>query len=238
MWPFSGKRTLADSGLFRGFTDWHSHILPGVDDGVGTVDESLEILSEYERLGVSDVWLTPHVMEDIPNTPEVLGKRFAELQSAYTGGVSLHLGAENMLDNLFMERLERDELLPVGNNRDHLLVETSYFNPPADLYGMLGKLGSKGYFPVLAHPERYSYMTDADYVRLKGMGVIFQINLPSLAGLYGPEVKRRAERLLSKGYAGMLGTDVHGLKVFRHIVKSRLSKKIINLTTNKKRVLL
>lgn len=238
MWPFAVKRTLADSGLFRGFTDWHSHILPGVDDGVGTVDESLEILSEYERLGVSEVWLTPHVMEDIPNTPEVLEARFAELQSAYDGGVSLHLGAENMLDNLFMERLERDELLPVGNNRDHLLVETSYFNPPADLYGMLGKLGSKGYFPVLAHPERYSYMTDADYVRLKGMGVIFQINLPSLAGLYGPDVKRRAERLLSKGYAGMLGTDVHGLKVFRHIVKSRLSKKIINLTINKKRVLL
>ena len=72
MWPFRKKQTLEESGFFRGFTDWHCHILPGVDDGVLTMDESLQILAEYERLGVKEVWLTPHIMEDIPNTTEKL----------------------------------------------------------------------------------------------------------------------------------------------------------------------
>lgn len=63
MWPFRKKYSLADSGIFRGFTDWHSHIFPGVDDGVQTMDEALEILALYERRGVKEVWLTPHIME-------------------------------------------------------------------------------------------------------------------------------------------------------------------------------
>lgn len=116
-----------------GFTDYHSHILPGVDDGVQTMDESLEILRLYEEQGIKSVWLTPHIMEDIPNTTAHLRDRFAELQAAYTGGVQLHLAAENMLDNLFEERLGKNDLLPLGENGDHLLVETSYFSPPMGL---------------------------------------------------------------------------------------------------------
>ena len=75
MWPFTHKRTLEESGFFRGFTDWHCHILPGVDDGVQTMEEALRILAEYERLGVKAVWLTPHIMEDIPNTTGHLRER-------------------------------------------------------------------------------------------------------------------------------------------------------------------
>lgn len=81
MW-FCKRKTLEESGFFRGFTDWHSHILPGVDDGVQSMDESLQILAEYERLGVKEVWLTPHIMEDIPNTTEKLRNRFVELKAA------------------------------------------------------------------------------------------------------------------------------------------------------------
>ena len=83
MWPFRKKHTLEDSGYFLAFTDWHCHILPGVDDGVQSMDESLQILAEYERLGVKEVWLTPHIMEDIPNTTEKLRERFIELRTAY-----------------------------------------------------------------------------------------------------------------------------------------------------------
>ena len=79
MWPFRKCIPLKDSGIFEGFTDWHSHILPGVDDGVRTVEEALEILRLYEELGVKAVWLTPHIMEDIPNTTAHLRERFAEL---------------------------------------------------------------------------------------------------------------------------------------------------------------
>lgn len=68
MWPFRKKQTLEEKGFFRGFIDWHCHILPAVDDGVQTMGEALQILEEYERLGVKEVWLTPHIMEDMPNT--------------------------------------------------------------------------------------------------------------------------------------------------------------------------
>lgn len=99
MWPFSKKITIAESGILRGATDHHSHILPGVDDGVESMDEALRILATYEAAGVKELWLTPHIMEDIPNTPDKLLARFAELQAAYTGSITLHLAAEYMIDN-------------------------------------------------------------------------------------------------------------------------------------------
>lgn len=138
-WPFQRKQTLAESRILRGMTDYHSHLLPGVDDGVQTVEESLEILRLYEQLGIREVWFTPHIMEDIPNTTAGLRSRFEQFQKSYTGNIRLHLAAEYMLDNLFKERLAHRDLLPIGEEGDHLLVETSYFNPPMDLYGMMEK---------------------------------------------------------------------------------------------------
>lgn len=111
MWPFSTKKSLGASGILDGFTDWHSHILPGVDDGVETIEESLDILAAYEREGISDLWLTPHVMEDTPNAPADLRKVFEELKNAYHGPVRLHLAAENMLDNLFESRIDRKSVV-------------------------------------------------------------------------------------------------------------------------------
>lgn len=99
MWPFNKKTTIAESDILRGATDYHSHILPGVDDGVESMDEALRILATYEEAGVKELWLTPHIMEDIPNTPDKLLARFAELQAAYTGSITLHLAAEYMIDN-------------------------------------------------------------------------------------------------------------------------------------------
>ena len=180
MWSFKKRYSLQESGIFQGFTDWHSHILPGVDDGIQTIEEALQILAEYERLGIREVWLTPHIMEDIPNTTAYLRKRFTELQTVYTGPINLHLAAENMLDNLFEERLEKNDLLPLGENNDHLLVETSYFSPPIGLSDFLLRIKSKGYIPILAHPERYNYMDENDYQQLKGLNVKFQLNLFSL----------------------------------------------------------
>lgn len=224
MWPFRKYIPLKDSGIFEGFTDWHSHILPGVDDGVRTVEEALEILRLYEELGVKAVWLTPHIMEDIPNTTAHLRERFTELQATYTGPITLHLAAENMLDNLFEERLEKNDLLPLGENGDHLLVETSYFTPPMGLSNILLRIKAKGYYPILAHPERYVYMERKDYQRLIELRVKFQLNLPSIAGMYGSRIKKKTMWLLSEKVIAYTGTDIHHYDTFQKLIYTGISK--------------
>ena len=206
---FGRRRTLAEAGIFAGMTDWHSHILPGVDDGLESIGDSLRALREYEALGIREVWLTPHVMEDMPNTTEGLRERFAELRAAYGGPVELHLAAEYMMDSLLGERLRSGDLLPLGPEGRHLLVETSYFNPPARLGGILDSVRSSGYYPVLAHPERYLYMDMKDYDVLTASGAVLQLNLPSLTGMYGSAVRKRALRLLRAGLYTLAGTDLH-----------------------------
>ncbi len=212
MWPFN-KKKVSIKGVFNGFTDYHSHILPGVDDGVETMEESLEILHLYEGLGVKAVWCTPHIMEDIPNTTDHLKERFAELLNAYSGNIRLHLAAEYMLDTLFEERLESNDLLELGERGNHLLIETSYFNPPMGLQNILLRIKAKGYYPVLAHPERYVYMEEEDYRQLKDKGVKLQLNLFSLAGIYGKTVQKKAGWLQKEGLYDLQGSDLHSVDI-------------------------
>ena len=120
MWPFPSSKSYAELDFFRSLIDYHSHFLPGVDDGIPTQEESLAVLARYEAMGVKEVWLTPHIMEDFPNTPADLRARFEVFQAAYRGPIALHLAAENMLDTLFLKRLEAGDLLPIGKKGDHL----------------------------------------------------------------------------------------------------------------------
>ena len=230
MWPFNKKYSIASSGILERFTDWHSHILPGVDDGVQTMEESLQILASYEQLRVKEVWLTPHIMEDIPNTTAFLRTRYAELKAAYKGPIILLLASENMLDSLFEQRLQGGDLLPIGKDGRHLLVETSYFNPPYGLHNILLRIKSKGYVPVLAHPERYVYMDKEDYEQLKRLNVAFQLNLPSLVGAYGADAKRKAQWLLENMYYQFKGTDIHRLTSWETIAhKKQIPKDVVQL---------
>lgn len=224
---FSNKMKVSDFGLFSGRTDWHCHILPGVDDGFKTMEDSLAALAMYEKAGIREVWLTPHVMEDIPNRTAALSQRFTDLKLAYNGRVRLHLASENMLDALFEERLAAGDLLPLSDHR--LLVETSYFNPPLDMDNTLKAIKSKGFFPVLAHPERYMYMDMRRYTQLKGMEIEFQLNISALAGAYGQEVKAKAEKLLQAGMYNYSGTDLHRLSSFEHLLGAELKKKYLRL---------
>lgn len=212
MFFFKKKPTILSSGYFDGFTDYHCHILPGVDDGVRRMEDTLEILAEYEKLGVQTVWCTPHIMEDIPNTTQRLQERFCQLQEAYKGPIQLNLAAEYMIDGLFDQRLSEGDLLPLGPSKDQVLVETSYFNPPLRFEQTLGEIKSKGFYPVLAHPERYMYMSDKDYYKkLRMNGIRFQMNLASLAGVYGNTAKKKAEMLLQEGFYDYTGTDLHNI---------------------------
>lgn len=209
-----------------GATDWHCHILPGVDDGFQEVEKSLEMLRLYETAGIRDVWLTPHIMEDVPNETAHLRQVFADFEKQYRQDfalrnpadkqmIRLHLAAENMLDALFEKRLEANDLLPLGEDGKYLLVETSIFSAPMNFHGLLERIKNKGYTPVLAHPERYLYMDNSHYEKLRKMGVKLQRNLFSIDGQYGDKVKKRCRWLMRHDMYDFVGSDLHRLGVYR-----------------------
>lgn len=213
-WSFKKKYSLVGSGVLTDMTDIHSHVLPGVDDGSPDVETSLSLLEYMEELGIRHVWLTPHVMEDCPNTPSSLRLRFAALQKAYTGPLQLSLASEYMMDLKFSGKA-KDELLPLGSAGDHLLVETSYMYSPPDMDDILLRVWNMGFRPVIAHPERYMYMDGRDYQALKEKGYAFQLNLMSLSGYYGSRPKAVGEQLLRQGMYDFVGTDLHHLDRYR-----------------------
>lgn len=223
----SKKVTVRDSGLLDGFCDYHCHLLPGVDDGVGEVDETLQILQEWESLGVKEVWLTPHIMEDIPNEPSELRKRFAELQMVYDGSIRMNLAAEHMMDGAFVRNLNDNDNLNLYLNDNVLLVETSYYIPPMNMEEIIDSIKKKGYTPLLAHPERYQYMGKDDYWHWKEKEVLMQLNLPSLVGAYGPEVQYKAEWLLRENMYDYCGTDTHSIEQMEFFLDGTVSKKVV-----------
>ena len=225
MWLFSDKVLVRESGLLDGFCDCHCHLLPGVDDGVQERDETMQILEVWASLGVKEVWLTPHIMEDIPNEPVALRKRFETLTGTSTGTIELHLAAEHMMDGPFSKRLEKGDIMPFDNEK--LLVETSYYTPPMNMGAIIERIKEKGYEPLLAHPERYQYMDDSDYKMWKQRGVLLQLNLPSLVGAYGPLVQRKAEWLLKEGMYDYSGTDTHSAVQMEMFLNSMISKKMV-----------
>lgn len=201
------KDSIIESGVLKGICDCHTHLLPGVDDGVATLEQSLEVLAYMESQGVSEVWCTPHVMDDIPNPTELLLRKFEELKTAYKGNIKLNLAAEYMLDSEFEKRLAGGDLLKMWD--DVVLVETSTNIPPYNLLNLLENIMSKGYRPMLAHPERYRYMDVADYRHLREIGVYYQLNLPSVVGYYGETAANKALRLLREGSYYAVGSDCH-----------------------------
>lgn len=226
MWPFKQKAdSISESGILSGATDWHSHVLPGVDDGFKTMEDSLALLRHFDTIGIDTLWLTPHIMEDYPNTTESLRMKYEELKKACDGKVKLRLASENMLDSLFEERLEARDLLPIGRNADHLLVETSYFSAPMGFDRIISSIMSAGYFPLLAHPERYTYMNEKDYMRLREKGVKMQLNYVSLVGGYGETARKKAVWLLQNGCIDIIGSDVHRLASNQTLIDKSPDKK-------------
>ena len=227
----------------EGFRDCHCHLLPGVDDGVQEMEESMQILEEWESLGVEEVMLTSHIMEDVPNTPATLRSKFEEMTAAYRGSIKLHLAAEHMMDGPFLKRLGEGNVMPFNVNvndnvnslqftvdslqNKKLLVETSYYTPPMNMGAIIERIKEKGYEPILAHPERYQYMDTSDYKMWKQRGVLLQLNLPSLVGAYGPLVQRKAEWLLKEEMYDYSGTDTHSIGQMEMFLNSMISKKTV-----------
>lgn len=213
---FSIKKSIQQTNLLQGFCDIHSHLLYSVDDGSGSPEESLQALDRLEKQGIKTLWLTPHIMEDVPNSTDALKNRFNELSALYKGSIHLHLAAEYMLDNLFEQRWQTNDLLPLANQ--YLLVETSCLTPPLGFDSILFDIRNGKYQPLLAHPERYQYMQASDYEVYKKRGIPFQLNLLSLTGSYGKEACRKARYMLHKGWYDFVGTDIHRPEIMERVI--------------------
>ncbi len=196
--------------------DLHSHLIPGIDDGSKSMEESLILLKGMEALGYQKIITTPHIMLDAyRNTPEIITKGLYLLrEAAQEAGLTIEIeaAAEYYLDDGFEALLRKGNMLTI--NEKYLLFETSYFAKPMQLEEMIFAITSSGYIPLMAHPERYRYIKDPlkEYERFKELGVLFQVNLNSFGGHYGKDAKDKANFLRKEGMIDFLGSDVHHSK--------------------------
>jgi tyrosine-protein phosphatase YwqE len=203
------------------YTDMHSHVLPGLDDGSPDIPTSIELVRELSKLGYKKLICTPHVMSDFyKNTPESISEAALQLKTALKDAgitMQIEIAAEYYLDEIFMERIEKQEqLLNFGDK--YVLFETSFMNPSVLLNNAVFFMQSQGYRTVLAHPERYVYLY-GKYNKLEELhekGVHLQININSLTGYYSREAKKVAEKLIDDKLVSFIGTDCHHA---RHIEK-------------------
>lgn len=197
--------------------DMHSHLIPGIDDGSKSMEESLELLRRLEGFGLKKVITTPHIMSEYyRNTPEIIGMGLEDLRKAAKAeGISLQLeaAAEYYMDEIFLEKVKGEEpMLTFGDN--YILVETGFINKPQMLLDIIFNLEMAGYKPILAHPERYQYLIADKKLQeeLIERKLLFQVNLLSLTGFYSKQVKDFAEMLVDRGVVSLLGTDCHNAR--------------------------
>lgn len=201
-------------------SDWHCHILPGIDDGSQNEEQSLEMLQEYIKLGIKKIVATPHVRADyFKNTKESIIEAQSKVQNLITTHqlpVVLEASAEYFADENFLQLIEQDQLLPIENQ--YILFEFPMQSPTLWATKLVEKLQRKGYTPLLAHPERYRYWhgKPQEWKKWKNRGVCFQLNLLSITGHYGSAERRAALQLLDSDYIDAVGSDAHGL---RHLQK-------------------
>lgn len=216
--------------------DMHSHLLPGLDDGSKSLEESLDLIESLSRLGYKEFICTPHIMGDYyRNTKDTILPALDLLREALHKSnkeVAVSAAAEYYIDEWFYEKVKsREKLLTLKD--DYVLVETSYMNKPANFRTVLFDLQSNGYKVVIAHPERYSYLFSSfeNFEELYELKVYFQINLNSLSGHYGKEAKIFAQKLIKKKMVDFVGTDCHGA---RHVenLKKAMKEKSFGMLTN------
>lgn len=211
---FSKRINDKDNDLSALGCDLHSHLIPGIDDGVKNMDQALAMIRGMVALGYKKIITTPHILWDVyPNTPERIGeghRAVSEELRRQAIPVEFFAAAEYLMDDHFDSQLERGEpLLTLKDNM--VLVELSFVVAAINLKDMLFKLQIKGYQPVLAHPERYLYFGASKgwYDQIRETGCLFQINLLSLGGYYGKGSRELAQYLIKKKYIDFLGTDLH-----------------------------
>ena len=201
--------------------DFHSHILPGLDDGATDLENAVELASAMQEWGFERITCTPHITNKFRNTPETIRPAFEMLQNALNErgvNVELRMSAEyRLVPETWPEVLEKKWILPIEDK--YILTELPISKPhemgwikPLEEFK---KVISMGLTPILPHPERYFYLSHRELMSFVEAGVVIQCNYGSLAGLYGDTAQQNAENLVSEGIVNLYGTDMHNL----HYVK-------------------
>jgi protein-tyrosine phosphatase len=184
--------------------DMHSHLLPALDDGSQNIDDSIHFIKELHQLGYRKFICTPHIISDMYPNNKVVAKLKEE-----NVNVEISYAAEFMVNADFDKIIKDGKLLTFGKN--YVLIEMSYMAASPNIKEVIFDLIMKGLQPVLAHPERYSYYHN-NYSAIqdfKDAGCLLQVNILSLSGMYGKEVKRMAEALIQDKMISFAGTDLH-----------------------------
>jgi protein-tyrosine phosphatase len=199
--------------------DIHSHLLPALDDGVPTFEEAEKIILQFIKLGYKKLITTPHVMSDrYCNTPDIINRKLLELrQHLLLKNITIEIqaAAEYYLDESLMQMLDNNQpLLTLGNN--YLLFETNFVTESFLIKDFIFKALTKGYKPILAHPERYLYLQNnfSKIQELLDRGVLFQLNISSLTAYYSKPAQQMAFKLIDRRWVHWLGSDCH---LFQHI---------------------
>lgn len=212
------KNHTPESYFSKEYIDIHSHILPGIDDGAETTEDSLRLLRKMRKLGIRNFVCTPHVIEGMwENSSETILRICEKLKenmksTPELADVQIRAAAEYMMDDNFHQLLQQQDILPIKD--DKILVEMSYLAPPANLFETIAEIQVKGYVPILAHPERYSFYhgDPSAYEQLKASGCFFQLNMMSLTNYYGKEVHDCALWLLRQNMIDFVGSDLHHMR--------------------------
>lgn len=210
-------------------TDVHSHLLAGLDDGVKSMEQAEEIILHFQLLGYQKLITTPHVISDTyRNTPEGIKAKLQELHTYLKRrhiDITIEAAAEYYLDEQLLDKLEKDNVLTFGKSR-YLLFETNFMTEPFNMKEFIFKATTKGYKPVLAHPERYVYLQDnlSKVEDLLNRGVLLQLNISSITGYYSKPAHVMAQKLIDRGWIHMLGSDCHHLQHIQLVDKAQYLK--------------
>lgn len=216
--------------------DMHSHLIPGIDDGAQTLDDSITLIKGLQAAGFTKLITTPHVMSDFyRNTPQTILGGLEVVQEELIKqniNVTLQAAAEYYLDRSFVEKIKTEKLLSFGKE-NYVLFELSYVNPPENMHRVIFDLLSAGYKPILAHPERYPFYYDKydTYAQIREKGALLQLNINSLTGYYSMPTKLVAERMVNDGIIDFIGTDTHKashLNVLETARRNPLLHKLVN----------
>jgi len=216
-------------------SDIHSHLLPGIDDGVQNFDEALDVILRLRDAGYKKLVTTPHIISDTyKNTPEIILNRLAEVNQLLKSkqiDIILAAAAEYYLDQWLMDEVNSTRKLLTFGDR-YFLFEMNYVTEPYHLNDFIFKLTTQGYKPVLAHPERYQFMTVEKAEDLRYRGVLLQLNILSLIGFYSRPVQSMAHKLVDQGFVDFLGSDCHNIRhasLLKDAQRNKYFRKALNL---------